>query len=53
VDASGAVYGTASQGGAGGAGVVFKIGADGTFSILHDFAGPDGAAPQGAVALGP
>ena len=30
-------------------GVVFKIGPDGTFSVVHTFAGPDGAFPESSV----
>jgi uncharacterized protein YceK len=66
VDASGAVYGTAYQGGTGqcfdglpstviGCGTVFKLTppasgqAAWTESVIHDFNGTDGAAPQGGV----
>jgi uncharacterized repeat protein (TIGR03803 family) len=53
-DDAGNLYGTASAGGGGncqgsapGCGVVFKLAVDGTYSILHAFAGgSDGALPQ-------
>jgi len=58
VDSSGNVYGTAFAGGnpdcnaPNGCGVVFEVAANGTFSVLHAFAGGrDGAAPEGGVAL--
>jgi uncharacterized repeat protein (TIGR03803 family) len=39
-------YGTAAQGGTDGNGVIFAIPADGsTFTVLHSFAGADGARP--------
>ena len=62
-DSHGSLYGTTSEGGANGTGVVFKIGADGAgFTLLHSF-GPlpalfgnetnaDGCWPQGALVLG-
>ena len=46
-------YGTTYAGGintlanGGGAGIVFKITPSGTFTKLHDFAGPDGLGPNG------
>lgn len=48
-DAEGNIYGTASQGGGFGQGVVFKIDPSGKESVLHDFNGLDGAAPVSGV----
>jgi uncharacterized repeat protein (TIGR03803 family) len=48
----GNLYGTASQGGAGGNGDVFEISRWGAFSDIHDFAGTDGSAPEGALVDG-
>ncbi len=45
---NGALYGTASAGGANGFGEVFKI-AGGTFTDIHDFTGADGSSPQGKL----
>ncbi len=56
----GALYGTASQGGAGGSGVVFSLGTNGAnFAVLHNFSpldpvtavNADGAIPFGGLAL--
>ena len=47
------LYGATSQGGTGGAGVIFSVRTDGTgFSIVHQFAGMDGGSPQ-ALVVGP
>jgi uncharacterized repeat protein (TIGR03803 family) len=44
--ADGNFYGTASQGGAAGAGTIFQITSSGTFTVLYSFTGgPDGANP--------
>jgi uncharacterized repeat protein (TIGR03803 family) len=60
VDPAGNIYGTASSGGAitgscpaAGCGVVFKVDATGQFSVLHRFAGTDGASPNGGVIADP
>lgn len=55
MDAAGSLYGTTSEGGAskncsGGCGTVFKL-AGGTESVLHSFAGSDGAIPEAAVIM--
>lgn len=50
-DASGNLYGTTEEGGAGFEGTVFKISADGTHSILHGFSGSDGSMPLAGVSL--
>jgi uncharacterized repeat protein (TIGR03803 family) len=45
----GVLYGTTSAGGANNAGTVFKITAEGTFTLIHSFAGnpfPEGSNPQ-------
>jgi len=49
----GAFYGTTYQGGAKNVGIVFKITASGTFTLLYSFLGnPDGAQPQAGLTLG-
>jgi uncharacterized repeat protein (TIGR03803 family) len=50
-DANGNLYGTASVGGTYGHGTVFRLGADGNFTVLHNFQGPpnDGMEPDGGV----
>ncbi|MCI0466715.1 MAG: hypothetical protein L0Y57_06880 [Beijerinckiaceae bacterium] len=48
----GTLYGTASAGGAHGAGVVYKITKGGVFSVLHHFAGPFNSGPQGELIFG-
>ena len=46
-DAAGNLYGTTERGGASGLGVVFKLDATGTETVLHRFAGgADGASPN-------
>lgn len=46
LDAAGNLYGTTDGGGAIGFGTIFKLARDGTYSILHSFAGkPDGYGP--------
>lgn len=42
----GAVYGTTRNGGDSNAGVIFRVGSDNGFSIVHTFAGTDGAQPM-------
>lgn len=56
-DKVGALYGTTAQGGEHGAGVVFRLkpptrGTKWTYTALHSFGGPDGAAPFAALAAG-
>jgi len=54
----GAIYGTQFGGGAFNRGTIFRITKGGAYTVLHDFAGfqssqnPDGAGPDGALALG-
>lgn len=51
-DGSGNMYGTASDGGAHGYGMVWEITAAGSYADLHDFgAGQDGTNPQCAVTM--
>lgn len=46
------LYGTASQGGAGGGGTVFALNTNGlNFTVLHNFTNSDGQSPQGALLL--
>ena len=50
LDSKGNLYGTASGGGASGAGVVFKIDTSGNATVLYSFTGgPDGGSPLGAL----
>jgi uncharacterized repeat protein (TIGR03803 family) len=52
VAASGNLYGTASSGGASGAGLVYKINASGTQSVVYSFTGgTDGADPESGLLL--
>lgn len=53
IDAEGNLYGTTPNGGKGfGAGTVFKVGANGSYTILHAFSGaPDGLTPVAPVVL--
>jgi uncharacterized repeat protein (TIGR03803 family) len=46
---SGDLYGTTLNGGSGGAGVVFKLAAGGTLTVLHAFDGNDGVNPEGRL----
>lgn len=49
LDQQGNLYGTTSNGGENDAGTIFKYGADGGFTVLHSFAGPDGSEPRSGV----
>jgi uncharacterized repeat protein (TIGR03803 family) len=61
LDSSGNLYGTTSTGGdsschyygSSGCGTIFKISAAGKFSVLHVFAGAEGASPQAGLIQGP
>jgi uncharacterized repeat protein (TIGR03803 family) len=54
----GAIYGTQFGGGAFNRGTIFRVTKAGIYAVLHDFTGfqssqnPDGASPDGALALG-
>ena len=48
-DSTGNLYGTTFYGGASDMGVVFKLDMTGTETVLHNFAGPDGANPQAGL----
>lgn len=49
-DSAGNLYGTATNGGASGAGTVFEISPAGAFTVLHSFGGgADGKGPQGGL----
>jgi uncharacterized repeat protein (TIGR03803 family) len=51
-DSAGNLYGTTTQGGSSGAGVVFKVDPSGTETVLHNFTGgTDGADPTGGLLL--
>ena len=49
----GALYGTASRGGAVNCGLVYRIDASGTVAALHVFDGTDGCQPMGELVVGP
>ena len=49
----GALYGTASRGGAVNCGLVYRIDASGTVAALHVFDGSDGCQPMGELIVGP
>jgi uncharacterized repeat protein (TIGR03803 family) len=49
VDPEGNLYGTTYGGGATGLGVVYRLDAAGSFSLLHTFTASDGAQPQAGV----
>ncbi len=60
IGADGNFYGVTQDGGSGscsgiggpGCGVVFKVTAGGTLTVLHTFTGPDGASPYAGLTLG-
>jgi len=47
------VYGGVTESGSDGAGVLFRLSPDGTFTKLHTFDSPDGMNPTGPLTLGP
>lgn len=52
-DAAGNLFGSAAAGGTNGNGLVFRISADGTYTVLHQFTGQDGSAPNGSLVTDP
>ncbi len=53
-DSAGNLYGTTESGGAGDAGVVFKLDSAGNYTVLYNFTGgADGGSPRAGVVLGP
>src|SRR5258706_12533377 len=51
---NGLLYGTTSTGGASGKGEVFRLNSQtGAVTVLHSFAGSDGASPEAPLTLGP
>src|SRR5258707_5922390 len=51
---NGLLYGTTSTGGASGSGEVFRLNSQtGAVTVLHSFAGSDGASPEAPLTLGP
>ena len=48
VDRTGNIYGNTETGGASNVGTVYKISANGTFTLLHSFDGSDGKYPYGS-----
>jgi len=53
LDAEGNLYGTTSDGGENGVGVVFKVTSNGTQTVLHSFIGPEGAFPMAGLLRDP
>src|SRR5271170_3493006 len=56
MDRAGNLYGTTSQGGTGGFGVVFRLSPAGSgwvLTTLHSFNATDGLSPDGGVIFGP
>lgn len=51
MDNHGNLYGTTWAGGSSNQGTVFELDMSGNFTVLHSFAGPDGAFPMGGVVL--
>ena len=49
LDAAGNLYGTAGVGGTSNNGTLFKIAADGEYSILHQFTRAEGTTPNGSL----
>ncbi len=49
LDPQGNLYGTTSEGGGSGDGVVYELSKGGTLSLLHVFTGPDGSLPYGGL----
>jgi uncharacterized repeat protein (TIGR03803 family) len=49
MDAVGNLYGTPYSGGSSNDGVVYKINANGTETVLHSFSGNDGSLPVGGL----
>lgn len=52
LSSDGHLYGTTSEGGAHGAGTVFRFALDGTLTTLHHFSGTDGAYPTATLIEG-
>jgi len=51
---NGLLYGTTSSGGASGNGEVFRLNSQNRgITVLHSFAGSDGASPEAPLTLGP
>jgi uncharacterized repeat protein (TIGR03803 family) len=48
----GALYGSTLRGGTKDQGTVYRITTDGTYSVLFNFTGPDGANPEGTLIVG-
>jgi uncharacterized repeat protein (TIGR03803 family) len=48
----GALYGSTLRGGTKDQGTVYRITTDGSFSVLFNFTGPDGANPEGTLIVG-
>jgi uncharacterized repeat protein (TIGR03803 family) len=51
LDAEGNLYGVTTEGGASSDGVVYELNTKGVLTMLHSFAGPDGAFPAGGLIL--
>jgi uncharacterized repeat protein (TIGR03803 family) len=53
LDAAGNIYGATLHGGTRDFGTVFKISANGTYTVLHRFTGKDGSLPNGSLVADP
>jgi len=48
-DAKGNIYGTTNSGGSGGAGIIYELASDGTYTVLHNFITSEGSNIEGRL----